>query len=292
MEISYYPGCTLKTSAKNYENTGLAILPIFDINPIEIKDWVCCGATYSLTSDNLMYQLAPIRTLIRAKESGNPRLLTLCDMCYNTLKRAGLFIKNDAEKREKIRNFMDEEETEYEGDEIEVIHLLTLLNEVGPQNIAKKMVKSPGDLKIATYYGCMLLRPKEIQADSSENPQLMENIFKALGVEIVDYPFRTECCGSYQIVNRREIILDRTKKIISSAVKNGADLMVLSCPLCDYNLEATQQELMENDSNFKPLPVLYFPQLLALMLGIDPELNDWSLHNIDPTSVLKRKGIL
>lgn len=292
MEISYYPGCTLKTSAINYEKTGLALLPIFDISPVEIKDWVCCGATYSLTSDNLMYQLAPIRTLIRAKESGNPRLLTLCDMCYNTLKRAALFIENDEEKREKIKNFMDEEETDYRGDEVEVVHLLTLLNEIGSQKISEKLVKSPLDLKIATYYGCMLLRPKEIQADSAENPQLMENIFQGMGVEVVEYPFRTECCGSYQIVNRREIILDRTKKIISSAVKNNADLMVLSCPLCDYNLEATQKELIEQDSNFKPLPVLYFSQLLALILGIDPEINDWSLHNIDPTPVLKRKGLL
>jgi len=292
MDISYYPGCTLKTSAINYEQTSLALLSLFDINPVELKDWVCCGATYSLTTDNLMYQLAPIRTLIRAKESGNKRLLTLCDMCFNTLKRSSQFIIEDEEKRKTINDFMDEEETEYFGDEIEIIHMLSLLKEIGYENILKMKKKDPDGLKIAAYYGCMLLRPKDIAIDSSENPTLMEDIFTDTGCQIINYPYRTECCGSYQIVNRREIIIDRTKKIISSAVKHGAELLILSCPLCDYNLDAVQKDILKQDESFQTLPVLYFSQLLSLILGIDPGINDFSLHAIDPVPVLKRKGLL
>ena len=138
MELSYYPGCSLKSAAINYERTALAVLSLFDIKTVELTDWVCCGSVFSLVSDNLMYQLAPVRVLIRAKETGNKRLLTLCDMCYNTLKRASLFVENDEEKRNKINEFMTYEQTEYHGGEVKVIHMLSLLDEIGPEENKKR----------------------------------------------------------------------------------------------------------------------------------------------------------
>jgi len=292
MEISYYPGCTLKTSALNYEKTALALLELYNIKVKELKDWVCCGATFSLTSDNLMHQLAPIRTLIRAKESGNKQLLTLCDMCYNTLKRASKFVEDDPEKRDKINDFMDREDVNYYGNEIEILHLLTVLENLGFDEIKKKVKLDLKGLKVSPYYGCMLLRPKEIAIDDVNAPTIMEDVLEASGCEIVTSPFRLECCASYQVVNRKEIILDRTKKIVNSARKRGADLIVLSCPLCDFNLDSAQLDLLELDSDFKTLPILYFTQLLALTAGIDPNINDFSLHHIDPRPILSEKGLL
>ena len=106
MEISYYPGCTLKANAKNLETTTLPLLELFDIQAKELDEWYCCGVSFSQASDNLMQQLAPIRTLIRAKQSGNKKLLVPCDMCYNTLRRASNFILEDSEKKETIKEFM------------------------------------------------------------------------------------------------------------------------------------------------------------------------------------------
>jgi heterodisulfide reductase subunit B len=120
----------------------------------------------------------------------------------------------------------------------------------------------------------------------------MEKIITAAGCENVYFPFRTECCGSYQIVNEPDIVKDRAKKIVSSAVKNGADLMVMLCPLCYYNLDEVQIEIQKEDSGFQTIPVLYFTQLLALLMGIDPDINDFSLHSVDPRPILKRKGLL
>lgn len=292
MDISYYPGCTLKTNAINFENTALPVLKLLDVNAIELDDWVCCGASFSQASDNLMLQLAPIRTLIRAKESGRKRLLTLCDMCYNTLKRSALFIQEDEEKRKKINDFMYLEETDYNGDEIEVIHMLSLLHEIGLDKIKEKVKKNVDGLKIASYYGCLLLKPKEIAIDSSEQPTIMQKIFEAVGCETVYFPFKSECCNSYQIVNEKQVVMQRTKKIVNSAVKNGAELIVLSCPLCEFNLDAVQKDILEEDEEFKTIPILYFTQLLALIMGIDPDINDFSLHYIDPKPVLERKGLL
>lgn len=292
MEISYFPGCTLKTKAVNFENTALAVLKKFDIDAKELNNWFCCGAVFSLASDNLMYQLSSIRTLIKAKETGNKRLLTLCSMCYNTLKRAALLVQNDEEKRKKINDFMYKEETEFNGDEVEVVHILKLFEEIGLEKIENNVEKKVNGLKVAPYYGCLLLRPKEIAIDSPEDPAIMENILEAAGCESVYFPFKTECCASYQIVNKKEIVMERTKKIVRSALKNGADLIVLNCPLCDFNLDAVQEELKLSDSNFETIPVLYFTQLIALIMGIDPEINDFALHNVDPRPLLEKKGLL
>ena len=152
---------------------------------------------------------------------------------------------------------MDREETEFYGNEVEVIHILTLLKEIGVDEIKKRVTKGTDGLRIAPYYGCMLLRPREVAIDSSEDPGIMEEILESAGCKTVYYPFRTERCGSYQIVNEKDIVKIRTKKIVTSASKNGADLIVLSCPLCHYNLDEVQKEIAEEDETFKTIPILY-----------------------------------
>jgi len=292
MEIAYYPGCTLKTGARNFESSALAVLQQLGIEARELPEWYCCGVCFSQTDDNLMQQIAAIRTLIKAKETGQPRLLTLCTMCYNTLKRAILFIREDPDRIETMQKFMDRETTRFEGHEIEVVDILSLLQEVGAEQIQSCITPLESPLKVAAYYGCMLLRPKEIAIDSPEDPSIMENLLRAAGCEPVYFPFRTECCGSYQIVNEAAIVKDRTRKIITNAVRNGAELMVLLCPLCQYNLEQVQLEIVQEDRSFKTLPVLYFTQLLALRMGITPDIHDFSLHYIDPRPILSQKGLL
>jgi heterodisulfide reductase subunit B len=293
VEVSYMPGCTLKTKARNFETTTLKLLELLDVKVEELADWYCCGTTYSLASDNVMYHLAPIRTLVKAKESGREQLLVLCSMCYNTLRRAQELVRNDEEKRNKINEFMYDEQSDFTGDEVRVVHLLNFLKEtIGFEVLKEKIVKTAGGLKIAPYYGCMLLRPREIAVDvSSEDPTIMEELFAACGVESVYFPFKTECCGSYQTVNERSIVVSRTKAIIESAVKNGADVVVTSCPLCHYNLDTYQETVAETYPAFRSIPVMYISQVLALMAGIEGG-NDFSLHAVDPRPLLRKRGLL
>jgi len=292
MDIAYYPGCTLKTKGINFEKTALAFLELFDVNAVELEDWYCCGVMYSQTTDNLMHQLAPIRTLIKAKESGSKELLTLCSMCYNTLKRSQLFIQSDEEKREKINNFMDRE-IDFNGDEVEIVHILNLLEQIGVDKLRAKIEKDVSDIKFAPYYGCVLTKPKEISiVPNPEDPEIIEEILEGIGFESVYYPFKNECCGSFQVVNQRDIVKERTRKIVSTAINNEADFIVLTCPLCFYNLDAVQKDIKKEDEHFKTIPILYITQLLALAYGLDPDLNDFSLHHIDPRPTLERKGLL
>ncbi|RKX79525.1 MAG: heterodisulfide reductase, subunit B [Spirochaetes bacterium] len=292
MEISYYPGCSLKTSAINFERTALSTLEELGIYALELPRWNCCGVMFSQSADNLMLQLAPARVIMEARETGRKRLLTLCSMCYNTLKRSLLFFKRNGEKLKKINAFLKLEERDFSAEGVEVIHLLTLLSELDTSNFKMKIKKIKSNLKVASYYGCLLTRPREIALDGVENPQIMEKLLEIAGFQTVNYPFKTDCCASFQVVNRRNVVKKQIRKIVTSAVRNGAEIFALSCPLCEYNLDSVQQELAQEDETFTPIPVLYISQLLSLALGQDPKLNDFSLHRIDPRPLFKEKGLL
>ncbi len=292
MKLSYYPGCTLKNHAKNFEDSTLCSLKNLDIEVQELERWNCCGTVFSLAKDDLIHHVAPVRNLIRAKETHATKLMTLCAMCYNTLKRSNERVKNNPDDLKIINDFMYREEIKYEGD-VEVLHLLELLrSEITFENIASKVIKPLKDLKVASYYGCYLTRPKEIGIDDGENPSILDDLMAALGAKTVDFPHKTECCGAYQTVDNPEIIADRAHQILSSAYSRGADTVVVSCPLCAFNLDHRQKETLQKYPEFRNIPVLYFTQLLAIALGCPEESLRLDLHFIDPKPIFKEKGLI
>jgi heterodisulfide reductase subunit B len=215
-----------------------------------------------------MRQLAPIRTLIRAQESGSKGIVTLCSMCFSTLKRSGRFVEEDPSRLEKINDFMDEE-PDYRG-RVQVKHLMELLrDQIGWERIEAAVRRPLEGLSVAPYYGCMLLRPREIGIDDPEAPQVLHGLIEALWATPISFPFQAECCGSYQSVDQRELVAERTQRILQSAQGAGAELILTSCPLCHYNLADTQKDLVGAVPGFQTMPILYFTQLLALALEVE-----------------------
>ncbi|MBU7042124.1 MAG: CoB--CoM heterodisulfide reductase iron-sulfur subunit B family protein [Theionarchaea archaeon] len=285
MKIPYYPGCTLKSTAKNFENTTLAVSQALDIELIELPRWNCCGTVYSLSSDDLMHQLAPIRNLIRVQDMGYDNVTTLCSMCYNTLEQANQLVKSDPEKLEKMNSFMDREE-DYAGG-VDVIHYLTLLRDtIGFETLPVK--NSLDGLTVVPYYGCLLLRPEEVSIDNPEAPTIMTDLLTALGATVIDHPYKLECCGSYHTVDYKDVVCEKTFSILSSAQERGAEAVVLSCPLCEFNLDFRQKDV---EQELVPMPILYFSQLLAIALGINCDLG-FDQHYVNPEPLLKKKGVL
>lgn len=292
MKLSYYPGCTSKNHAKNFEDSTLCSLEHLGIEIEEIPRWNCCGTVFSLATDDLIHHVAPIRNLIRVKESNTDTVLTTCAMCYNTLKSANERVKADSESLEKINNFMYREDIDYQGD-VKVLHLLELLrDEIKFEGIAEKVVKPLKDLKIANYYGCLLVRPREIGLDDAENPTVLENLMNVLGADPIDFPFKTECCASYQTVDKPEIVADRTYQILTSAQSQGAEVVSVSCPLCAFNLDQRQKQTVQKYPEFKYIPILYFSQAMAIALGCNEKDLRLDLHYVDPKPILKEKGLL
>ena len=290
MKIAYYPGCTLKSTAKNFEISAIAVAKELGIEFVELSRWNCCGTVYSMTSDDVMHHLAPIRNLIRVKEDGFEKVVTLCSMCFNTLKRANILVQREREKLDKINDFMYLENIDYAGD-VEVLHFLEILrDEVGWDEI-RKHVKNPlNGLVFAPYYGCLLVRPPEVAIDNVEMPYVLDRLFESLGAKAIDYPYSTECCGAYNTVSNPDIVLDRTYTMVNLARQQGADAIILSCPLCDFNLEARQKKVMEKYPDFHPLPVLYFTQIMAVAFGLPENTYGFEYNSINPEGIFKKAG--
>ncbi len=291
MKLIYYPGCTLKNQARNFDVSTISSMAKLDVEVEELARWNCCGTVHALGSDNIMNRVAPVTNLIRVKEAQASEFMTTCAMCYNTLKRANIDVKKRPDALATINEFLYQEETKYQGD-VDVLHLLEFLRDrIGFDKLAEKVKKPLAGLRVACYYGCLLVRPKEVAFDDVENPTIMEDLITALGATPVQFPLKTECCGAYHTVDKPEIIAERTDKIMGSAHEEQADLVVVSCPLCAFNLDFRQDDARRLNPDFYNLPVLYFTQLMALAFGCDDTALRFDLHHIDPQPTLAGRGL-
>jgi heterodisulfide reductase subunit B len=290
MKLLYFPGCTLKTSAKNLEKSAFAIMEKLGHELKEMDDWVCCGVVSSLSDDDLMRHLAPLRSLIHVEDEGEDKLIVLCDMCCNTLKQTNLRVKEKDDDFETLNAFMDQE-NDYKKT-VSVYHFLEFLRDEVGFDVIKKMVKNPlKGMKIMPYYGCMMLRPREVAIDDSEDPTILSDLLTALGAEVIDNPFKIECCGSYHTIENKEIVSNRAQRITNFAVERDADAIILSCPLCRFNIDVRGKEVEKTNKGYTQIPVYYYTQLIAVALGIDPLVCGFDEHSVDPSLLLKKKGV-
>lgn len=291
-KIPYYPGCTLTNTAKNFDRSARESMKELDWDLDELPRWNCCGTVYSLASDNLINHVGPIRILNHVQELGQGRMTTLCSMCFHTLKEANELVRHDKDKLEKINFFMKDKEAEYQG-KVDVVHLLEILrDDVKFDAIKAKTTKPLTGLKLVPYYGCLLTRPKQVAIDNVEMPTVMGDLITALGGESLYDPFLTECCGSYHTVMDKDVVVDKADRILASAKKKGGEAIITSCPLCFFNLDARQKDIKEKLGKAPDMPVFYFTQLMALALGLDPEVCMFDLHAVDPRPLLKAKGFI
>ncbi len=257
MKISYYPGCTLRTKAKELDDTARLCAKALGVEMEEIENWQCCGGVYPMATDEIATKLSAVRALADAKKNGG-KLLTLCSACHNVIKRTNEDMKAQGDVCTRANNYLQLEEP-YLG-ETEVLHYLEMLkNVVGFDNIKKAVVR-PLNRKVAAYYGCLLLRPSGVMAfDNPENPTIIEDFIRAIGGTPVVYPFRNECCGAYVSLKNSELPKQKSRKVLASAKEKGAEEVITACPLCLYNLQKNGEGI---------LPVKYFTQLLAEALGV------------------------
>ncbi len=259
MKYSYYPGCTLRTKAKDLDDCARVSAKALGVELIEVEDWQCCGGVYPLGSDEIATKLSSVRALNAAKEK-DQALVTMCSACHHVIKRVNDDMKNVEDIRTKANNYMGLDEP-YQG-ETEVLHFLEVLRDkVGFDELKKKVTNPLTGKKIGAYYGCLLLRPgKVLGFDDPENPTIIEDFIRAIGAEPVVYPYRNECCGGYISLKEKEMAENMCDKIMDSAEGFGADMLITACPLCMYNLNKSGK-----------LPVVYFTELLAEALGVKEE---------------------
>jgi heterodisulfide reductase subunit B len=286
----YFPGCSLRTVAKDFDASAKACAHALGFELKEMPGWLCCGAVLSNVDDNLMTKAGPNRILARARQEGNT-LVTLCAGCYNVLRRTDLHARLSSTSQQAINAFNEES---FNGG-VDVIHFLEILRDRVGFDAVEKAVKAPlKGLRVGAYYGCLLLRPfGEMKFDDPNRPSILENLLVKLGCTPIDYPARTDCCGSYLSVSSTGNVQPVSGAIVRSARSCGATLLAVSCPLCKYNLESSQLQDVKGSPPDEFLPVVYFTQLLGLALGLDPhqlELDPRQMQAIRETPLPTLKG--
>jgi heterodisulfide reductase subunit B len=285
MRVPYFPGCTLKTKAKGFESSLLASTTALGIELVEMSNWNCCGATFPLLVDNAMDLAGPAHILVDARKEGE-RVAVACTTCYNVLRRTNYIIRSNEDIRDKLNFFI---EADYAGD-LNVLDVLQILrDELGFDRVAQAVQNPLTGLKVAAYYGCMVLRPPlEVAYEDPENPRALDELMGALGAEPVSYAHKNECCGAFLAIKSPETTAEMCYSILSSAQANGADVIVTNCPVCQFNLDKQQDKLRRRHGGYQLLPILYYTQLLGLALGLDVSGYGFERHYVDPKPVLQR----
>jgi heterodisulfide reductase subunit B len=286
MNYGYYPGCSLSGTAKEFDSSVRVVLSKFNIQFDEINDWSCCGATSAHATSHLLSIALPAHNLFLAKQQGFEKVFAPCAACFNRLISSKHEIDTNKNMRTKVEDLLEEK---YSASP-EVLNIVQLFHNIGLKEItAQKQVDLSG-LKAACYYGCLLVRPNEITGyDDAEEPKLMEEIVSAAGAKTVKWNFKTECCGASHSIAHTDIVEKLSKKIIDDAEKNGADVIIVACPMCHSNLDMRQLNIIKHNPGQKAIPVLYLTQLIGLALGIEMEKLGLNLHFIDPMPLLKSK---
>jgi heterodisulfide reductase subunit B len=284
MKYAYFPGCSLESTAKEYDLSTRLVMRELGVELEELKDWNCCGASAAEIRSHLLALVLPARNLALAEAAceaalnGSGQLVASCSACFVNLRKVEESVKIDRALLATINQALDVDGLHYAG-KIQVRHLLDVIaNDVGAEAIAARVKRPLAGLRVAPYYGCQTVRPYS-PFDAPYLPETMDTVLAALGVQVHPNPLKAACCGGTLSTTKREVGL----KLVSDLFRavDGADCIVTVCPLCQMNLESYQGQVSKQLGQPLHMPVLYLTQLLGLAFGLSEK--DLGLkHNIVP----------
>ena len=267
MNYLYYPGCSLESSASDYDASARAVMRALGNSLEELPGWSCCGATGAEVLSHLLSVALPARNLAKA-QALNDQIVATCSSCYFNLFRVNALLAQDTKLQRDVNVVLDEIGLRYDG-KLRVRHLLELLvTDVGVKAIARRAQRPLGGIRVAPYYGCLVVRPYA-EFDGPDLPVSMDRMLTALGASVVPYAMKTHCCGGVLMTTQKPIALKLVGDLLSPI--RDVDCVVTVCPLCQLNLEAYQREVGAQLGTTLHIPILYFTQLVGLAFGLPDE---------------------
>ncbi len=284
-KYAYFPGCSSDATGKGLGLSVSAIARPLDMELLELEDWTCCGSTpYGSTAEEESILIAA-RNLAIAEKTGLD-LVTPCSNCYVVLNHANHYLQEHESFKKQVNQALAEVGLEFKGKLRVRLLPEVLYHDITTEGIAAKVQRNLNGLKVASYYGCQMLRPAGFE--STEAPESLDKMVESMGGSAVPFPLKNRCCGSSLIIPDENLALGLTHKIIANAVENGAECIITPCPLCQTNLDAYQSRVNSKfGANFN-IPVLYVTQLIGLALGIDTLSLGLNTNIVSPKKVVDR----
>lgn len=291
----YYPGCSMESSAKAYNDSLMAIKDSLGLALEEIHDWNCCGATeylgisttpaYALISRNL--------ALAYNQSNGMDTVVAPCSACYLNLAKADHYMNERPALGVRVNKALSAGGLKYDPGSLKIRHLLdVIINDVGLDVVEAKVTRPLHGLRLAPYLGCMVPRPDyEKRWSDYEYPDELDRLLKVLGAEVIDFPLKTHCCGGHMTQISPATAFELIRRLISSADQYKADMMVTLCPMCQMNLDAYQGETNRYFHTNYHMPIMFFTQLMGLAFGKDPQELGFGKELVDARQALSRIGV-
>jgi heterodisulfide reductase subunit B len=271
MRYLYYPGCSLKGTGKAYDESLTAVFDKLGMDVKELPGWNCCGATaYMSVDETKAFALAARNLALAEQENGSEpiNLIAPCAACYLVLNKVQKYMGEYGHLRDVIANSLKAVGLNYHGT-VKVRHPLDVfVNDIGLDKIKAAVSHPLKGLKVASYYGCQVVRPYA-DFDNQYNPQTMDQLMNALGAEAVDWPLKTRCCGGTLTGTVEEAGLRMSYILLKEASKRGANIMATACPLCQFNLECYQGKMRGTFGDSIDLPVAFFTQIMGRAFGLE-----------------------
>jgi heterodisulfide reductase subunit B len=294
MKYGYYPGCSLEKNARAYHDSAIAVAGPLDLEFAEVDDWNCCGASEYFSLELLpAYSLVGRNLALAADQLENgAQLVAPCSMCYLNLKKTDHYMADSPELAEKVNTALAAGGLHYEPGRVKVRHLLDIIvKDIGYDAVAEKVTKPLYDLRVAAYYGCLIVRPGfNDPFDDPEYPTTLDDLMRTLGAEVVDFPLKAHCCGGHMTQISEPVALDMIRRLLKNAADYQADVIVTLCPMCQLNLDAYQNHVNKHFKTDYHIPILYFTQLVGLALDIPPKELGFGKELVDAGPALTKIG--
>jgi heterodisulfide reductase subunit B2 len=290
-----YPGCSLDSSARAYNQSLTAICEPIGLNLEVIQDWNCCGATeyigisltpaYALIGRNL--------ALAQKQAAGTNTIVAPCSACYLNLAKADHFMAERPLLEENVNEALAAGGLHYDPGSMEIRHLLdVIIHDIGLDVIRSKVVRPLKGLRVAPYLGCMVPRPDyKHRWSDHERPNELDRLLEALGAEVIDFPLKTHCCGGHMTQIGPSTAFELIRRLLHDADMYHADLMATVCPMCQMNLDAYQNETNQYFHTNYHMPVIFFTQLMGLAFGMEPEAMGFGTELVDAHAALSHIGM-
>jgi heterodisulfide reductase subunit B len=274
MKYLFYPGCSMERSAIPYMKSLKAIEEKLSMELVELEDWNCCGATeYSSVNRTASHALVGRNLAIAERmASQSSTVMAPCSACYLNLSKTDHYMSEDGIFRDRINDALSAGGTHYTPGSVQIRHALDVIyNDIGLEKVREAVVKPLKGLRLAAYYGCMIVRPDlNSRFNNLEYPTILEELLEALGAEVVDFPMKTHCCSGHMTQISGETAYELIRRLVYGATRYEADMLVALCPMCQLNIDAYQAEANRYFKTDYEMPVLYFTQLIGLAFGFDP----------------------
>ncbi len=267
MKYAYYPGCSMSHNAAAYDQSLKAVMEILKQELVEIDDWNCCGATEYFSLNPLPAYSLIARTLALVEEDQTD-LIAPCSACYLNLLKTDDHMGKYPQIESDVNEALAEGQLNYKPGTVKPRHALdAIYTDVGCDTIKARVTKPLTNLRLAPYYGCLIVRPDH-GYDDPEYPTSMDHLLEALGVTVVDYSLKAACCGGHMPMISPEAAFGLIHEIVATAVRQEADAIVTICPMCHLNLDMFQGQANRHYGTNYHMPILYFTQIMGLAYGL------------------------